>query len=89
MDWITEAVSAMLGGPLATDRDPGLLTLTPRLRQTLNCLLDGDTEKQAALRLGFSRATVHEYVKTLYQRFGVASRAELLAHFLRRFRPRS
>jgi DNA-binding CsgD family transcriptional regulator len=60
-----------------------LFRLAPRLRQTLEALLEGNSEKQAALRLGLSVHTVHEYVTTLYRRFEVSSRAELLAQFLR------
>ena len=60
--------------------------LTPRARQVLDCLLDGDSEKQAALRLGLRVTTVHGHVKRLYLHFGVGSRAELLAYFLRRYR---
>jgi DNA-binding CsgD family transcriptional regulator len=62
-------------------RRPGELTagLSPRLRQTLECLMTGDSEKQVALRLGLSRHTVHEYVSALYRRLGVNSRAELMA----------
>ena len=54
-----------------------------RLRQTLRCLLEGDSEKQAAARLGLSRHTVHGYVLELYRRLDVASRAELMAYCLR------
>ncbi len=68
---------------LAWDEDGYLAGLSLRLRQTLGCLLEGDSEKQVALRLGLSRHTVHEYVKTLYRRFDVSSRAELLAYCLR------
>jgi DNA-binding CsgD family transcriptional regulator len=39
-----------------------------------------------AARLGLSPLTTHQYVKSLYRRFGVQSRAELLAYFLRRER---
>lgn len=56
--------------------------LPPRLKQTLTCLLAGDSEKQAARRLGLSPHTVHVYVKSLYRRFGVNSRGELLAGFV-------
>jgi DNA-binding NarL/FixJ family response regulator len=72
------------GTPLATLDDPSPSDLTPRLRDTLRCLLEGDGEKQVAARLGVSTLTVHDYVKALYRHFGVASRAELLAYFLRR-----
>jgi DNA-binding CsgD family transcriptional regulator len=86
LDLIHEEIGRMLGGALATARDAGLSGLSPRLRQTLDCLLNGDSEKQAALRLGIRTATLHEYVVALYRHFGVGSRGELLAFFLRRFR---
>ena len=74
------------GLALATSEHPGAVALAPRLRQTLEALLNGDSEKEAALRLGLSVHTIHEYVNALYRLFGVSSRAELLACFLRRFR---
>ena len=61
--------------------------LAPRVRETLSCLLDGDSEKQAAARLNLSRETVHQYVKVLYRHYRVASRAELLARVFRRRAP--
>ena len=66
-------------------REPGGLSrrLPPRLRETLRCLLEGDSEKQAALRLGLSRHTVHQYAKDLHRLMGVNSRAELMAMCLR------
>jgi DNA-binding CsgD family transcriptional regulator len=68
-----------VGNSLA--REPGhpLPMLPPRLRQTLRCLLEGDSEKQAALRMRLSAHTVHQYAKALYRRLGVSSRAELMA----------
>ncbi len=53
--------------------------LAPRMRQVLICLCEGDSEKQAALRLEISSATIHEYIRRLYRRFEVNSRGELLA----------
>jgi DNA-binding NarL/FixJ family response regulator len=64
--------------------EPGSGKLSPRLRQTLACLLDGDSEKQLAARVGLSQATVHQYVTALYRHFGVRSRAQLLALALKR-----
>jgi DNA-binding CsgD family transcriptional regulator len=58
--------------------------LSPRQRQTLRHLLEGDLEKQVAAKLGLSRHTVHVYVKALYKHFGVSSRGELLAKCLSR-----
>ena len=58
---------------LARDAEGPLAGLPPRLCQTLECLLEGDSEKQVAARLGLSRHTVHEYVMALYRRFDVSS----------------
>jgi DNA-binding CsgD family transcriptional regulator len=57
--------------------------LSPRERQTLELLLTGNAEKQIAARLDISRHTVHVYVKSLYKRFGVNSRSELLAKWVK------
>jgi DNA-binding CsgD family transcriptional regulator len=53
--------------------------LPPRMKQTLDELLGGASEKQIAGKLGISPHTVHNYVKALHQRFEVSSRGELLA----------
>ncbi len=53
--------------------------LPPRLVQTLEGLMQGNSEKQIAYQLGLSQHTVHHYVHALHRRFDVASRAELLA----------
>jgi DNA-binding NarL/FixJ family response regulator len=58
--------------------------LSPRLSQTLDGLLAGDSEKQIALKLSISPHTVHVYVKQLYKNFHVSSRGELLARFIAR-----
>jgi DNA-binding CsgD family transcriptional regulator len=57
--------------------------LSPRQKQTLQHLLAGDSEKQVARKLGLSQHTVHGYVKALYRRYGVSTRAELLAKHLK------
>lgn len=61
------------------DADPTRHRLPPRLEQTLAALLEGDSEKQVAARLGIAPATVHDYVKAIHRHFGVHSRGELLA----------
>jgi DNA-binding CsgD family transcriptional regulator len=63
---------------------PSQPSLGPRLRQTLDLLLAGDAEKQIAGKLGLSQHTIHDYVKAVYRRFGVGSRAELLALWVRK-----
>jgi DNA-binding CsgD family transcriptional regulator len=80
-----EELGRLIGPVLVSASDPFSPThLPPRVRETLRCLLEGDGEKQAAARMGLSKETVHQYVKTLYRHYRVASRAELLARVLRR-----
>lgn len=62
----------------------GGVPLSPRLQETLACLLEGHSEKEAAQRLQLSPATIHQYVIALYRRFGVASRGQLLGQILKR-----
>jgi DNA-binding CsgD family transcriptional regulator len=61
--------------------------LPRRLRQTLDWLERGASEKEVADRLGIGPQTVHTYCKLLHKRFGVRSRGELLARA--RMRPRA
>lgn len=61
---------------------PDHSTLPPRVQQTLEALLAGDSEKQIARKLQISPHTVHVYVKRLYRHFSVCSRGELLARFI-------
>jgi DNA-binding NarL/FixJ family response regulator len=58
--------------------------LSPRMRDTLQLLLGGDSEKEVAAKLGLSQHTVHIHVKNLYKRLSVCSRAELMAKCLGR-----
>ncbi len=68
-----------MGGALATFERPTVADLSPRLRQTLLCLLQGKSEKQAAERLGIAHNTLHEHAKLLHRHFDVSSRGELLS----------
>src|SRR5262249_29038330 len=74
----------LLGGPLAGLHEPAPTELPARLRQVLRCLLEGDSDKQIAARLGISWYTVNQYTKIIYRRFGVSARSELLARWVRR-----
>ena len=86
-------IAAQLGQPTRSRSRGGVsgpsqalleqLGLSARLRQTLEGLLAGEAEKQIAYRLKLSPHTVHVYVKGLYRHFGVSSRGELLARFVR------
>ena len=56
--------------------------LSPRQRQVLAWLLQGESIKQVAARLGLSQHTIGDYVKEIYRHFGVYSRSELMALFV-------
>ena len=68
-----------------TPVDPAgrMVNVSPRLQRVLRCLLEGQREKEVARGLGLSPHTVHQYVKMLYKELHVASRAELLALWVR------
>jgi DNA-binding CsgD family transcriptional regulator len=74
----------LIGRVLVSVTGPQPDVLPPRLRQTLHFLLEGDSEKQVAARLGLSQSTTHEYVTALYRRFRVHSRSELMAYAMKR-----
>lgn len=62
---------------------PDGLPLSPRQRQTLQLLLAGNSEKEIAGQMGLSQNTVHHYVKAIHRHFGVSSRSELLARWVK------
>jgi len=53
--------------------------LTPRMRDTLDELLTGASDKEIAARLEISPHTVRQYVKAILRAHGVASRGQLIA----------
>jgi DNA-binding CsgD family transcriptional regulator len=82
--FLNALLSRMVGTRLATRNQTARPKLSPRLRQTLAALLEGDGEKQIAALFGLQRSTVHGYVRELYRHYGVRSRAELMARFVKR-----
>ncbi len=88
LDAICDAVYPLIGTHLATEEDRSAHGLAPRLRETLDHVLLGLSEKQIAAEMELSRHTVHEYIMQLYRHFEVSGRAELLAYFVHR-RPTS
>jgi DNA-binding CsgD family transcriptional regulator len=59
-----------------------VIDLSPRERQVMLLLLGGDSRKQVAAKLQLSEHTVADYLKEIYRKLGVSSRAELLAKFI-------
>ena len=57
--------------------------LSRREGEVLARLLKGESVKEAAGHLHLSARTVEDYVKSLYRKHGVHSRAELLARFVK------
>jgi len=82
--FLHEEITPLIGRSLARFEEPSASMLAPRVRQVLRCLLEGDGDKQIAVRLNLSPHTVNQYLKTIYRHFGVSSRAELLARWIRR-----
>ncbi len=76
-----EKTTPPMGQSVAPALKP-ISALSPRMKQTLELLLAGDSEKQIANQLELSKHTVHVYVKALYRGFDVSSRGELLSRFV-------
>lgn len=68
---------ALLFGLIDTERP-----LSPRERETLRGLLSDMSEKQIAADLGLSPKSLHQYVVSIYRKFGVSSRPELMMKWL-------
>lgn len=81
---VCAGIASHVGRSLARFIDPAPSALPPRARQVLRHLLEGDTDKQIAARLRMSCYTVNDHTKLIFKHFGVTSRAELLARWIRR-----
>lgn len=73
-----EASGALAGRPEPTPE------LTPREREILRLLIDGDTNAEIAARLGLSLYTVKNHVRNLLGKLGVSSRTEAVSLALQR-----
>jgi DNA-binding NarL/FixJ family response regulator len=76
-------IAPLIGGALAHFAEPSPGELPPRVRDVLRCLLEGDSDKQAAVRLGISKYTVNQHAKAIFRHFRVTTRSELLARWVR------
>jgi len=66
--------------PVAASEE--VLMLSPRERHVIVYLIQGDSRKEVARKLGLSEHTVGDYLKEIYRKFEVNSRAELLSKFI-------
>ena len=71
----------MIAGSSATD-EPAI-HLTPRQLQLLRALASGSANKQLAHDLGISESTAKGYLKELYAKLGVTSRAAAVGYGIR------
>jgi DNA-binding NarL/FixJ family response regulator len=67
---------------LATEASDQLNCLTPRERDILALLAEGDSSKQIAARLGLTPGTVRAYLHTIYEKLGVENRTQAAVRFL-------
>ncbi len=68
-------------GRLWSQVDRGsLATLPPRLRQTLDMIFSGYSEKHIAQALNVSAHTAHDFCRRLYRHFGVSGRGGLVTN---------
>jgi DNA-binding NarL/FixJ family response regulator len=79
---IAHAILAHFRQPATAARDEA--GLTPREAETLALLARGLTATEAAAELGLKPQTVASYVKVIYQKLGVGTRAEATREAIRR-----
>jgi DNA-binding CsgD family transcriptional regulator len=63
--------------------------LSPAERRILGHLLSDAQEKEIAVAVELAPVTVHDYVKSIYRKFGVSNRAGLMSLWLHRAAPSS
>lgn len=80
--WRESAQSALAGLGVAIDRQFDAWKLTPAEREVALLILKGYGHKQIAGATQRSERTVRQHAVTVYQKSGLAGRAELAAFFL-------
>lgn len=69
-------------GGSAPEASDQLSCLTPRERDILALLAEGDSSKQIANRLGLTPGTVRAYLHTIYEKLGVDNRTQAAVRYL-------
>ncbi len=85
--WRQRAEGALAGFRQAMDEQFARWDLTPAEREVAVLLLQGHGHKQIAFSTGRSERTVRQHAVAVYQKSGLAGRAELAAFFLDGLRP--
>ena len=81
-EWLERSRPALAGFGEAIDRQFAAWQLTPTEREVALLLLKGRSHKAIAAATGRSSATVRQHATSVYQKAGLAGRAELAAFFL-------
>ncbi len=71
---IESAVRTCLG------RGRGVASLTPRQREVLRLVAEGETNRQIARHLDVSEGTVHKHLESIFERLGVTNRTAAAAY---------
>lgn len=67
------------GKPVASTQNESTLTLTGRELEVLQLAAKGERNKEMAYKLGITERTVKAHLQSIYQKFGVDSRAAAVA----------
>ena len=81
---LSPEVQRQLAGQLRSKAHPGAPVLSPREREILELIADGELAPDIARRLGLSPATVRTHLQHLYEKLGVSDRAAAVAAAMRR-----
>jgi DNA-binding NarL/FixJ family response regulator len=68
-------------------RDADATSLSPREREIMDMVAQGQTSRQMASSLGISKSSIDTYRARVFRKLGVESRADLVAHLSRREAP--
>lgn len=85
---LSTPVARLVIDSFQSQRDPAapldrqFAALTPRERDILTLLAEGDSSKQIARRLGLTPGTVRAYLHTIYEKLGVENRTQAALRFL-------
>jgi DNA-binding NarL/FixJ family response regulator len=77
-----KVVQSLQPGPAALAGDA--INLSPRERDVLDGLAEGQAYKQISDKLGVSIHTVRNYIRRIYEKLHVCSRTEAVAKYLRK-----
>lgn len=81
---VARAAPAVQSRPTRVTSETSVATLSRREQEILALLADGLVNKQIAARLGISTNTVKTHLELLFEKLGVATRAEAVATGVKR-----